>query len=194
MVADGSRIAAFKSSDGIDVRTATGDTVWNTRLPGMSSIDGWDFTPDGEVLVVVSQQKLQALKADTGQVLDARELDRSLGSNCRVSATGQKVLFPNYEGTKVLDYSKQPGGLLPGIGPPAQLTEHLQVSASGMAAANSKGKAVTIWNTTTGEILDELTVQKWSVSEFAVSADGRRVAITTSDGIVEIWEIPAAES
>ncbi|GEM_PF-3231059 len=177
---DGSRIAAFKSSDGIDVRTAGGEAVWNIRLPSMTSIDGWDFTRDGKALVVVSQQKLQALNADTGQVLDVRELDRSLGSNCQVSAIGQRILFPNYEGTKVLDYSEKPGGLLPGIGPPAQLAEHLQVSASGMIAANVKGKTVTVWNTTTGAVIDELTVQQWSVSEFALSADGRRVAITTS--------------
>lgn len=191
---DGSRVAAYQTSDGLEVRNVAGETLWITGyVPDMTSINSMDFTPDGKVLVLMSSQKLRAYNADSGDIIDVKELERDFRSNCRVSAAGKIAVFPAYQGTRVFDFSEPPGVQRPGIGPPASNNNQLRLSTSGRIAGCLHQKTISIWDTSTGETIDVLTATGWTPSHFRISPDGRRVLLYTVDGYVQVWEIPALE-
>jgi WD40 repeat protein len=174
-------------SAGLAVWTADGTVVWQDRkLRGYAV----DFAEDGRQLYLAQFRGISTVDTETGQELTKTAFDSALPgtASVRVSAREQTILMPQYNGTQIIDFGVSPAVLRSVTGPPASsLTDDLKISASGQLAVSKKSQTVSIWETRTGKILDTLKHDRRHVSEIAISADGRRVAVTAGQ-VIQIWE------
>lgn len=85
-------------------------------------------------------------------------------------------LISAVNGTNLIHFKGHSGGIL-----------HLSVSRDGrFIASSSYDKTVKIWNAQTGSCMKTISVQNTSVMS-TFNADGSRIVIACSDGLINIW-------
>ena len=149
---------------------------------------GLSFSDETDTLLLWDLERGRLLSALTG--LDGRVTSLAL------SADGAWAMAGGDDGTLRLWDGSTAGAVTPLAGQAAGAVGLLSASAGGevVAAATAAEGRVQLWSGLDGRSLGSAAVHPVSVSDVAVSADGRRLAAAAPDGGILIWDLdPGAD-
>ncbi len=166
---DSTRLGVATSSAQSWVAT-TGEGVVNYGSPPNTNVQAFAWSPDGKLVAVTAEgQGVQVYDARTGMLLKTYPDN---GQTATVATTG------GYLSAQV-PLSGGSGAGATAWSPDGQL----------MATAffGSYGQTVQVWNTSTGQLVQEYTGHAEVVGSLSWSTDGTYVASSSADGSTQVW-------
>jgi WD40 repeat protein len=145
------------------------------------------FSPDGLIIAIIGEKRLQLSRTDSGQTVFQQELDKS-GISTAFSHDGTRLAYGGKLGKIiVLDCVK--------LHPERELDCSNEAQCmvfspdDRLLATGHSDSMIRIWEVKTGRLQAELVGHERGLHDLAFSPDGRTLLSAADDGTIRVWSV-----
>lgn len=191
---DGSRLLSTSSEGQAvewDTLSWTQSNTYPTGANWKSRVWSGDYSPDGTMLAVGTEDEVQLWNLVTGERSHTLSGHSDVVQSLDFSPTGETIATTSDLGDEIIVYDVATGEQLLTLIHPRSYD--VAYSPDGTILASTGRDSLNLWNAENGELLLNLE-QPERLLEIAFSPDGRTLYATSIDGFVRAWRVTGSDS